>query len=475
VISKILNTIKKGEGIKVEFKESKSKLNKDVFDTVCAFLNRSGGEIFLGVRDDGEIIGVEPASINSIKKDFATVMNNGNKINPTYYLSIEEVNLEDKTILYIFVPESSQVHRCNGRIFDRNEDGDINITNNTNQVAAIYQRKQTTYIENTVYQYAKIHDLRIDLIARARKVASLRVDNHPWKGMDDMELLKSAGLYVQDFKNNVEGFTLAAILLLGKDEVIASVIPYFKTDAILRKINLDRYDDRDDIRTNLIQSYDRLMAFVSKHLPDTFYLEGDIRISIRDKIFREVVSNILIHRDYGNPYPAKLIIGKDKIYTENSNKPHGHGLIDPNNFSPYPKNPIIAKFFKEMGLVDELGSGVRNIHKYGKAYFGYEPEIIEEDIFKIVFQTNANLTTTEVTMEATMEATTEAKIEDLRMQLLRQYCKEPRTSQEIMEHLKLRNKEYFRKEILKPLIESNIVMLTIPDKPRSPKQKYYIK
>jgi ATP-dependent DNA helicase RecG len=150
--------------------------------------------------------------------------------------------------------------------------------------------------------------------------------------MDDIELLKSAGLYIRDYKNNIEGFTLAAILLLGKDEVIMSIIPYFKTDAILRKINLDRYDDRDDIRTNLIESYDRLMAFVNKHLPDTFYLEGDIRISIRDKIFREVISNMLIHRDYGNPYPDELVIGKYKIYKENSNKPHGYSIIDLNNF-----------------------------------------------------------------------------------------------------------------------------------------------
>lgn len=41
-----------------------------------------------------------------------------------------------------------------------------------------------------------------------------------------------------------------------------------RTDAILRVQNLDRYDDRDDIRTNLIESYDRLMAFVAKHVAD---------------------------------------------------------------------------------------------------------------------------------------------------------------------------------------------------------------
>lgn len=298
---KILDAIKKGEGLKIEFKECKNKLNKDVYETVCAFLNRNGGEIFLGVKDNGDITGVDIESITQIKKDFVTVMNNGNKISPTFYLSIEEIEIECKKILYILVPESSQVHRCNGQIYDRNQDGDFNITDNTNQVAAIYERKQTTYIENKVYPYVKIDDLRKDLISRVRKIASNRVVNHPWENMDDMELLKSAGLYVRDYQNSLEGFTLASILLLGKDEVILSVIPFHKTDAILRIENTDRYDDRDDIRTNLIESYDRLLAFANKHLPDKFYLEKDIRISIRDNIFREVVSNILIHRDYGNP------------------------------------------------------------------------------------------------------------------------------------------------------------------------------
>ena len=37
---------------------------------------------------------------------------------------------------YIYIPESSQVHRCNGKIFDRNEDGDMDITDNTNLVSA---------------------------------------------------------------------------------------------------------------------------------------------------------------------------------------------------------------------------------------------------------------------------------------------------------------------------------------------------
>jgi len=73
------------------------------------------------------------------------------------------------------------------------------------------------------------------------------------------------------------------------------------------------------------------------------------------------------------------------VIIENWNRPHDGGIIDPNNFSPYPKNPVIAKFFKEIGRVDELGSGVRNTFKYCKLYIsGSNPVFMEEDIFKTI-------------------------------------------------------------------------------------------
>lgn len=64
-------------------------------------------------------------------------------------------------------------------------------------------------------------------------------------------------------------------------------------------------------------AYPRLLAFIQKHLPDRFYLEGTQRISIRDVIFREVVANLLVHREFSNAYPATLTIFKDKVVTEN--------------------------------------------------------------------------------------------------------------------------------------------------------------
>ena len=75
-----------------------------------------------------------------MKKDFSNLCNNPQKISPTIYLKIEEFECEDKTILYIYVPQSSTVHRTGGKVFDRNEDGDYEIKNES-LLESIYLRK----------------------------------------------------------------------------------------------------------------------------------------------------------------------------------------------------------------------------------------------------------------------------------------------------------------------------------------------
>ena len=386
--------IAQGEGISIEFKECKDALPKNVFETLCAFLNRFGGDIFLGLKDDGTIIGVDKDKSKKIRADFVSAMNNPQKIFPTVYLPVDEFELDGKTILHVYVPESSQVHNANRRIFDRNEDGDFDITDNTDLVAAMYIRKQREYTENTVFPYATENDLKQDLIDRARIMATNRNPHHPWERMTNEGILRSAGLYKKNLQTGESGYTLACILLFGTDEAILSALPHHKTDAIYRVKETDRYDDRDDIRCNLIESYDRLMAFIEKHVDDKFYMENEIRVSARNKLFREVVANMLIHREYSNAYPAKLIIEKDCVRTENGNKARGLGAISLTDFVPYPKNPVIASVFKEIGWAEELGSGVRNIVKYSKVYSGTIPEFIDGDVFKTKISLNGTVSGT---------------------------------------------------------------------------------
>lgn len=403
----LLNIIQSGETYTTEFKEATTNLPKSLFETICGMLNRNGGHIFLGVTDNRKIIGVDRNSIENMKKDFSNLCNNPQKISPTIYVKIHEYEYNDKIILYIYIPQSSTVHRTNGKVFDRNQDGDYEITNES-LIESIYLRKQTDYSENRIYPFATMSDLRLDVIERVKQMA---IENyhlngkgqHPWINMTPEEILKSLQLYDKDYTNGKEGLTLAAILLFGKDETILSVVPHHRTDALYRVHDTDRYDDRDIITTNLIESYDRLMAFIVKHLDDRFYLENDRRIDIRNIIGREICVNLLIHREFIEPFYARLIIEKDVLRTENANKARMIGdILQEKDFSPKPKNPKIAMVFREIGLADELGSGMIKLLKYTKAYSNGIPKLIEGDIFK----TEIPLVRTEKTTTLTTPTTT---------------------------------------------------------------------
>jgi ATP-dependent DNA helicase RecG len=385
-----------GESLTVEYKKCVDGLSNSVFETVCSFSNRYGGMIFLGVEDDGAVIGVNRNAVAAMKKNFVNMLNNPQKISPTLFLSLDEIEVDGKLVLYVYVPVSSQVELCSGKVYDRAEDADLDITHSTELVANLYKRKSSLYTEREVFSYVTEKELRLDLMPRVRQMALSHHPEHPWEKLSDMEILKSAGLYEEDWRTGKKGFNLAAILLFGRDDVIRSCAPGYVTDAILRKENLDRYDDRLMVETNLIESYDLLMDFIAKHTLDRFFLIEDQRVSVRTWIAREIVSNILVHREYSSPFPAKMIIEKDRIYAENWNKAQRPGRIDPDNFKPYPKNPLLAHFFVNIGRADQLGSGVRNLYRYTKIYSGGEPQLIEGDVFKTIVPLDLSLRNTQM-------------------------------------------------------------------------------
>ncbi|HDT12119.1 MAG TPA: HTH domain-containing protein [Candidatus Marinimicrobia bacterium] len=383
-IENVLKILELREGISVEFKQSQKKLPDNLFESICAMLNRIGGDLLLGVKNNGEVVGVDPDYKDKLKTDLVNLSNNPTKIDPPFMLFPEEVLIHGRTVIYVRVPQSSQVHKTNQMIFDRNQDGDFQVKTHE-ATSRLYQRKSGYFTENKIFPYIQFYDFDQNVIQKARNLIKSHRPDHPWLNLSDRDLLRSAGLFRKEFESGEEGYTMAAALLIGRDELIQQILPAYKTDALLRRGDMDHYDDRREIRTNLVDAYDALMHFVQLHLPDKFFLEGDIRVDLREKVFREIIANIIIHREYTNAFPAKLIIYGDKLYTENANNPVGYGPIDPNNFNPHPKNPLIVKFFQQLGRAEELGSGIRNIRKYLPLYTGKTDfSMIEEDIFKII-------------------------------------------------------------------------------------------
>ena len=380
-----------GETIAVEFKRCGNGIESDVYETVCSFLNRFGGDIFLGVLDDGTVLGVPENAAADMVRNFISCVSNPALFTPTVYLSPKVLKYEGKTIIHIHVLPSAEVHSYKKIIYDR-----------------------------------------IDMLPKLRIMAENQSNGsgHPWSRMTDDELLKSARLYSIDRVTGEQGFNLAAVMLLGKDDVILDIVPAYVTDALLRRVNIDRYDDREIIQTNLIESYERLMEFGRKHLLDKFFLEDDQRKSLRNIITREMIANTLIHREYTSSYQAKFVIEKERMYVENANRASQNIVITPDNMEPIPKNPIIASFFRNIGYADQLGSGVRNLFKYSKFYSGNDPEFIEGDIFKIIVPLDEGNREEQTTQSVTQ--TTQSKENDPEKNIMELIEQNPFLSQKQM-------------------------------------------
>ena len=375
--------IDQGEGLRIEFKEANDTVPGSFYETVISFSNTDGGTILLGVADDGSVKGINELHTGKLQKDIITALNSKDCINPPLYIQPGVIKLQEGSVLIIQIQSSSQVHDHAGRVYIREFESDIDITENQHKVSELYLKKRNFFSEGIIYPHLSFSDLDNKLLEKARNLIRNFRSDHPWLLSDDEQMLRDSVLWKKDFSTGQEGFTLAAALIFGKDQTIQSILPAYKVEAMIRIRNKDRWDDRITLRTNLIDTYLELKQFINKHLPERFYMEGDQRIDLRDKIFREVIGNVIVHREYTSALSTDLIITDTEVTFTNPNKPLFHGPIDPARFNPFPKNPNIRKFFTAFGWTDEIGSGIRNTYKYLPLYVpGAKPVFIENDTFK---------------------------------------------------------------------------------------------
>ena len=189
--------LQQGEGMSVEYKRCSRQLPESFFETVCAFLNRDGGTILLGVTDDKIIEGVPTDNIEAICKSIANLSNNPQKILPTFLLSPEVVDYEGVKLIRVYVPASSAVHRCVLKYYDRSVDGDYELRTDE-QIKALYARKSNLFTENAIYPFLFEKDFEPGIVERVRQMIRNNRSNHPWNNLSDEDFFRTSGLYRND-------------------------------------------------------------------------------------------------------------------------------------------------------------------------------------------------------------------------------------------------------------------------------------
>lgn len=144
-----------GEGLMTEFKRCRTTPEHDTFETICSFANHQGGNLFLGVDDDGSISGMPVRAARNIQRSIVNVISNPNQFNVAPVVEMESVEVNGQTVVRVWVPAGPAVYAYKGVTYDRIADADVKVVG-VEQKSLLYLRKQNEYSERRVYPYVAI-------------------------------------------------------------------------------------------------------------------------------------------------------------------------------------------------------------------------------------------------------------------------------------------------------------------------------
>lgn len=197
---------------------------------------------------------------------------------------------------------------------------------------------------------------------------------------------------------------------------------------------------------------------------------------VDSKALKEAIINAMVHNDYSSGIPPVFEIFSDRFtITSYGGLPQEITQEDFFNAVSAPRNKELMRVFKDVDLVEQLGSGMERIMSvYDKSIFEFLPNFLrinfyfDKEVLEYLGQTE------QVKPNKLTEQVKPNKKED-KINLILEHCKEPKSVKEIMQYIGLKHRPTFIYEYLNPLLEKDKLQMTIPDKPKSRNQKYITK
>ena len=356
----LLHIISQGESEQVEFKEN---FGKQVIETIVAFANTKGGNIFIGVKDNNQISGI---MLNS-----ETLQNWNNQIKlstePSVFPDIELLETENKTIAYITVNEFPvKPISVKGKYYKRIKNSNHLLS--INEINDIYLKSMQLSWDSYPHSNSKYEDLDeekiIQFIQRVNQNGRFKLLGTPIECLTKLKLID----------NNIP--TNAAMILFAKEEMYYNVhVGRFKTASLI-------IDDKM-IRGNLFEVVEKTMQFIVGHIKVAFEFTNKIQ---RTEIFeypipaiKELVLNSIVHKDYTSPTDIQIKIFDNKITIFNPGKLFGGLTIEDlktDNYQAQSRNKLITEAFYLTKDIEKYGSGYRRVREhisdYPTMYFNFE-------------------------------------------------------------------------------------------------------
>lgn len=352
----LLTLLNQGENASVEFKQGNVR-SEGLAREMIAFSNSYGGTIVVGVDDEGKILGVD-----GDKNYEEWVVNiSRNNVIPPIHVSCHWVTLQGKGILLVEVPKGKDrpYQDNSGRFYVR--------VGSTNRIASLYELMRL-FQQGGFYHYdgtevegaleTSLNQTAIERYFHSYDIQYMEMDRE-----EQLSLLKNT-----DIVSEQGTVTIAGLLMFGINPQRflrnASIsFAHYCGDEISGELI-----DRKTIEGTLPDQVDATLQVIKNNIlaPSTIVgLKREERVQYPDRVFRELIVNACVHRNYS------IQGSRIRIFMFNNRLEFISPGRLPNTITPdklksgvsYAVNPIIVKFMENLRYMDKLGRGLPLVYR----------------------------------------------------------------------------------------------------------------
>jgi len=460
--------VRKGESERVEFKRSTGQRTAAA-KAVCGMLNGLGGFVIFGVTDRGELLG-QQLSESTMERLSAEL----GKIEPPAYPDIETIYVKgDMAVIVIAVPGGVGPYTFDGRPYLRRGPTTILMPREEYNSRLLERMHAMMRWENQpVPEGVTIDDLDAEEIQAT-------VDSAIRLGRLEGNIPRGIESILRGLELIHDGQLLnAAVALYGKADRLHADYPQLEI-RLARFRGKNRLADFADNRQYWGHAFSllrRAESFLMDHVP----IAGRVvpgKIVREDQPWyppratREAIANAICHRDYEIPGGAVAVAMYDDHLEITSPGGFHFGITPEKLAQPHeskPWNPIIANVFYRAGIIERWGAGTLSILDWCKENGNPAPTWKE--------QAGSVYVTFLPPVSAGREGGageigTKLGLSETQVLVMRNLLTDKRLS-DLLVATGRSNRTKFRDQVLRPLLEAGLVEMTVPDKPRSSKQRY---
>ena len=346
---------------------------------IVAFANARGGQIFLGVEDDGTPTGAGTAQeadalVRQVVHACQAV------VHPALCCSVIKVEIKGKLVLVINVPAWNpyRPYRADHRFYIR----DASTTREATRDELVRMlQSQNVRLEEATVDGATPEDLdaeATDAFLRAAYGPGAVAQRERYLGA--LHCIDAGGMP-----------TVAGVLLFGREP------ERWITDARISTVRFpgirlsSEMAEQKEITGHLLRQLDGVIAFLDRTVPAPDRVEGWGRIErgIPDTVLREAVLNAIMHRDYRAASQIRIFVFQDRVEVINPDGPLNHLSLDSIRLGGISqrRNPVIAAVMARARRRQSFGMGVPEMIEQMRARGLPEPELeVQGGHFRLVLR-----------------------------------------------------------------------------------------